>query len=166
MLLNTFYSHNMRYRTDPTTQFRENWLRSQKTRFWQRKCKKKHFFNFLKKYFWTCGLLQMLLNTLYFHYMRYRTDPMTQTREKWLRSQKVSFSDIFWRLIMLIMQKWDFSGTWGLLEMLLNNLYFHYMRYRTDPRTQFREKWPKSWQPPILALFWTKNGLKTFFLFP
>ena len=35
--------------------------------------------------------------------------------------------DIFWRLIMLIMQKWDFSGTWGLLQMLLPILYLHDM---------------------------------------
>ena len=34
------------------------------------------------------------------------------------------------------MQKLDFSGTWDLLQILLNTLYFHYMRYRTDPITQ------------------------------
>ena len=42
-----------------------------------------------RDYSGTWDLFQMLLNTLYFHYMRYRTDTMTQTREKWLRSQKV-----------------------------------------------------------------------------
>ena len=43
----------------------------------------------------------------------------------WLKVTKggleveVSILDIFWRLIMLIMQNWDFSGTWILLQMLL-----------------------------------------------
>ena len=85
--------------------------------------------------------LHLLSVALYFHYMRYQTDPMTKNREKWLRSRKVSILDIFWRLIM---QKWDFSGTWDLLQMLLSTLYFHYVRYRTDPRTQFRENWLRS----------------------
>ena len=36
------------------------------------------------------------------------------------------------------MQKLDFSGTWDILQMLKNTLYFHYMRYRTNPMTQNR----------------------------
>ena len=75
--------------------------------------------------------------------MRYQTDPMTQIEEKWLKSRKVSILDIFWRLIMLIMQNWDFSGTWGLLQMLLPILYLHNMRYRTDPMSQSLENGPK-----------------------
>ena len=75
--------------------------------------------------------------------MRYQTDPMTQIEEKWLRSRKVSILDIFWRLIMLIMQNWDFSGTWGLLQMLLPILYLNNMWYRTDPMCQSLENRPK-----------------------
>ena len=48
--------------------------------------------------------------------MRYQTDPMTQIEEKWLKSRKVSILDIFWRLIMLIMQKLDFSGVYLNME--------------------------------------------------
>ena len=55
--------------------------------------------------------------------------------------------------------------TCGLLQMLQTILYLHNMRYRTSPMTQTREKWPKIWQPQILALFWTKNGLKILFYF-
>ena len=85
----------------------------------------------------------MLLNSFCYHNMRYQTDPMTQIEEKWLRSRKVSILDIFWRLIMLIMQNWDFSGTRGLLQMLLPILYLHNMRYRTDPMSQSLENGPK-----------------------
>ena len=38
----------------------------------------------------TWDLLQMLLSILYLHNMRYRTDPITQNRKKWFRSQKKS----------------------------------------------------------------------------
>ena len=75
--------------------------------------------------------------------MRYQTDPITQIEEKWLKSRKVSVLGIFWCLIMLIMQNWDFSGTWGLLQMLLPILYLHNMRYRTDPMSQSLENGPK-----------------------
>ena len=63
---------------------------------------------------------------------------------KWLRSRKVSILDIFWSLIMLIMQKWDFSGTLDLLQMPLPIIYLHNMRYWIDPRTQFRINWLRS----------------------
>ena len=79
--------------------------------------------------------------------MWYQTNPMTQIEEKCLRSRKVSILDIFWRLIMLIMQIWDFSGTWILLQMLLPILYLHNMRHRTNPMTQTREngRKPRFW---------------------
>ena len=80
----------------------------------------------------TWDLLQIFLKTLYFHYMRYRTDPITQIDKSGLEVKK----SIFWRLIMLIMQNWDFTGTLDLLQMLLPILYLHNMRYRTDPMTQ------------------------------
>ena len=82
--------------------------------------------------------------------MRYQTDPMTQIEEKWLKSRKVSILDIFWRLIMLIMQNWDFSGSWGLLQMLINTLYLLNMRYGTDAMTQF---WAKCEKPRFWANF-------------
>ena len=41
------------------------------------------------------------------------------------------------------------------------------MRYRTNPMTQTREKWPKSWQPPnfslILDLKWPLKARDIFF---
>ena len=42
------------------------------------------------------------------------------------------------------LQKWDFSGTLDLLQMLLPILYLHNMRYRTDSMSQTREKWLRS----------------------
>ena len=80
----------------------------------------------------------------------------------------------FWRLIMLIMQKWDFSGTLNLLQMLLPILYLHNMRYRTDPVTQTRKKWRRIRKVSIFDFFvknsksqvtWPHNGKKTFFAF-
>ena len=97
---------------------------------------------------------------------------MKQTREKWRRSRKVSILDIFWRLIMLIMQKWDFSGTLNLLQMLVPILYLHNMRYRTDPVTQTRKKWHRIRKVSIFDFFvknsksqvtWPHNGKKIFF---
>ena len=41
------------------------------------------------------------------------------------------------------MQNWDFSGTWGLLQMLLPILYLHNMRYWTDPMSQSLENGQK-----------------------
>ena len=73
---------------------------------------------------------------------------------------------------MLIMQNWDISGTWIILQMLLHNLYFHNMRYQTDPMTQTRERWLRSWKISISDLFWKNsksrvtwphNGVKKFF---
>ena len=52
--------------------------------------------------FSTWNILQMLFNRFYYHNMRYKTDPMTQIEEKYLKSRKVIL-DIF----CLIMQKWD-----------------------------------------------------------
>ena len=63
---------------------------------------------------------------------------------------------------MLIMQKWDFSGTSDLLKMLLNTLYFHYMRYRTDTMTQTWEKWLRS---RFLAILSLKSQKVLFFNF-
>ena len=51
--------------------------------------------------FWTCGLLQMLLPILYLHNMRYRTNPMTQTRENGRKPRFWANFDI----IMLIMRE-------------------------------------------------------------
>ena len=78
----------------------------------------------------------------------------------------------FLRLIMLIMQKWDFSGTLNLLQMLLPILYLHNMRYRTDPVTQTRKKWRRIRKVSIFDFFvknsksqvtWPHNGVKNFF---
>ena len=44
---------------------------------------------------------------------------------------------------MLIMQNRDFSGTWGILQMLLPITYLYNMRYRTDPMSQSLENGPK-----------------------
>ena len=99
-------------------------------------------------------ILQMLLPILYLHNMRYQTDPMTQIEEKWLRSLIVSILDIFWQLIMLIMQNWDFSGTWILLQMLLPILYLHNMWYQTDSMSQIEKKWLRSRKVSILDIFW------------
>ena len=80
----------------------------------------------------------------------------------------------FLRLIMLIMQKWDFSGTLNLLQMLLPILYLHNLRYRTDPVTQTRKKWHRIRKVSIFDFFvknsksqvtWPHNGKKTFFAF-
>ena len=97
--------------------------------------------------------------------MRYQTDSMTQSEEKCLRSRKVSILDIFWHLIMLIMQKWDFSGTWDILQMLLNTLYFHYMRYRTDRKTRFWENWLRSQKTKKKSILAKQNVNNNFFNF-
>ena len=82
----------------------------------------------------TYGLLHMLIHTLYFHNIQYQTDPLTQSRENWLKSQKYSILDLFRLLIMLIMRKRDYFWTCGLLQMLIHTLYFHNIRYQTDPK--------------------------------
>ena len=140
----------MWYQTDSMSQIEKKWLRSRKVSildiFW-------HLIMLIMQnwdFYGTWILLQMLLPILYLHNMRYQTDPMTQIEEKWLRSRKVSILDIFWRLIMLIMQNWDFSGSWGLLQMLINTLYLLNMRYGTDAMTQF---WAKCEKPRFLANF-------------
>ena len=136
--------HNMRYQTDLVTESDERWLRSWKVSildiFWRLIMLIMQNWDFSG----TWILLQMLLPILYLHNMRYQTNSMTQIEEKWLRSRKVSILDIFWRVIMLIMQKWDFSGTLDLLQMPLPIIYLHNMRYWIDPRTQFRINWLRS----------------------
>ena len=64
--------------------------------------------------------------------------------------------------IMLIMQKWAFLGP-GIFykARLIRILYFHYVWYRTDARTQFRENRLRS-QKTILT---KKNANNVFFNF-
>ena len=120
-LLNSFCYHNMRYQTDSMTQIREKWLRNLRSLDFGR-ILTSNYANYEKiRFFRTWVLLQMLLPILYLHNMRYRTDPMTQTRENGRKHWFLSNFDI----IMLIMRERDFSRTCVFLQMLINTLYFH-----------------------------------------
>ena len=73
--------------------------------------------------------------------MRYQTEPMTQIEEKWLRSLKVPILDIFWCLIMLIMQNWYSLDS---SETAIRFQYQIWIMYRWDLKVSEKSEHEKS----------------------
>ena len=75
--------------------------------------------------------------TLYLHYMRYRTDPIT--REKWFRSRKVSILDIFWHLNYANYAKLRFF--WDLGSFAKASTHFIFAQYAISDRSYVSISW-------------------------
>ena len=78
----------------------------------------------------------------------------------------IEFGDIL-DILLCWLCKWHFSGIWGLMQMLLLNLYLDNMRYQANPMTRTRDKWTGSWQPAcfnlILGLNWPETMSRCIF---
>ena len=111
MLLPILYLHNMRYRTDPMTQNRKKWLRSQKNSIWPKKIANNIFFNFLKNIFGPAVFCKCF-------YPFYTCIICGIGPIRWLKIEKTRFGQKKLKKARIVDIKWplkardDFSSTW------------------------------------------------------